>query len=477
MKLGLRVASPWRLRNDNSYVVAYQCHTDGLHYRVLSPYEAAVVPFLDGEFGEEEIWRIWRDIFESSGLEDCVLRRLFDEQLARLRQDGIVTERGCTSPSLGEDRSSLLPDFTTYKIPGHRLKRPLAVTVTLTNYCRTDCIYCFAERKIDSEFGFDDWVRVFDELKGNEIYIVDISGGDLFARKDAIALLTEMVARDFVFFLSTKCPIDRATAASLAELEIGRPSILPHLKRELQFSVDSSDPVIADRLVGRSNYLRRAIQSIENCVAEGLKPRVKCVLTSLNPDAAEGIVKLFEPLGVHDFQFVQYGRTHYRHNDELFLSGEQKLRLHDQVESIRTRHPSIKITMQDDRTMGEARQADWQNWNARAICSGGRTQMVVKPNGDVTLCDQVPQNEDFIIANIRKSGVIGAWDSKGVDRFLAPPRESFNGNPCFDCVNFDQCHSVEGLGYCFRDSLFAYRNMLEPPPGCPRQASIGLRQI
>lgn len=471
------IPSPWRLRNDGRYLLAYTCQTDDVRHRALPPYEAIIAPFLDGTLTTEEIWPIWCNVAGAREDGNGSLRQVFEQQIKSLRDCNIMAEAGPLSPSFGELRRSFIPDFANYKMPGFRLARPLSVMVTLTSYCRTDCIYCYAERKIGKELSFDQWIDIFDELKNNEVYIVEIAGGDIFARKDAIPLLRAMVEREFVFFLSTKCPIDRSTASCLAELGIGRSDVLPHLRRDFQISVDSDNPIIADRLVRRRGYLDRARRSVENCVSAGMAPRVKSVVTSLNPEAPEGIVQFFEPLGVRSFQFVQYGRTHYRHDESLFLSLEQKLRLRDQSERIRARYPHVTFTVQDDETVVREDKVDWERWKNRSVCSAGRLLMVIKPNGDVTLCDQIPQQAEFIVANVKKTGVMGAWQSPRIGQFLNAPRDSFRESSCFECVSFDQCHTLEGKGYCFRDSLFAYGAVSEPPPNCPQQHQAGLRQI
>ena len=97
--------------------------------------------------------------------------------------------------------------------------------------------------------------------------------------------------------------------------------------RGLQVSVDSADNELASWLSGVDDYLDRAKSTTANLVAAGLNPRVKCVMTNYNWEEAERIVELFLSLGARRFQFVHYGRSLYRHSDDLFLTREQKLRL------------------------------------------------------------------------------------------------------------------------------------------------------
>lgn len=468
------IPPPWRIRNDGRYVVVYECATGSLKHRVLSPVQAMLAPFMDGSYSAAELIGIGENLLGGALGARCGEIDL-DWEVRCLQQAEWISDGGPPSPSLTGDRSSLVPDFRRYEPPSRRLDRPLAITATLTHYCRTDCIYCYAERRVERELGFDEWVRLFDEARANEIFSVDPAGGDIFARKDGLRLLTEMARREFTFFVSTKCPIARDLAEALADIGVGRLDGEPHLRRDLQFSVDSVDPVVADRLVGRRNYLQRANDSVRNCIAAGLSPRVKSVLTSLNADAAMGIVGHFAALGVRRFHFVQYGRTHFRHDDGLFLTAAQKAALPDQLAAIRDRFPECDIQMQIE--SGDATTARKQNWGNRASCSGGRLQMVVKPDGDVTLCDQIPQTDEFVVGNVRESGLMGAWTSPRVEAFLTRPRDAFVGKPCAACGEFDRCHSASDIGYCFRDSLFAFGNILEAPPSCPRQSQVGLRQI
>jgi radical SAM protein with 4Fe4S-binding SPASM domain len=473
--------SPWRIRNDGRYSVVYECAISRLNYRVLSPLEAMLVPFLDGTLAWQDVLDLGRDLLNYRGgavaSRAATDRSLEDAIGFMMRADWASRGTAAPSPSLSGDRRRLVPDFTSYRAPSLRLDRPLAIVVTLTNYCRTDCLYCFAERRVDRELSFREWVEVFDEARDNEIFNVDIGGGDLFARKDAVELLEEMVRRDFVFFISTKCPVDARLAARLAELGIAQPDRPLHLRRDLQFSIDSADPATADLLVGRRGHLQRVTDSVRNCVTAGLDVRVKCVLTGFNPDAAEGVADHFVPLGVRRFHFVQYGRTHYRHRDDLFLAAEHKAALPRQLKRLRARHPGVEFAMQietDDALSPDERRARWATRNA---CSGGRLQMVIQANGDVILCDQIPQDAEHVISNVRRSGLMGAWRSPAIERYLERPRADFVGRPCFDCGEFDRCHSLGDLGYCFRDSLIAFGDMLAPPPSCPHQDETGLRRI
>jgi radical SAM protein with 4Fe4S-binding SPASM domain len=260
-----------------------------------------------------------------------------------------------------------LPDFHGYRAAAPRLQRPLSVNVAATHRCVCDCLYCYAERQRTPEVGLDRLRALFDELAANEILLVDVAGGDLFARGDALSILEEMARRD------------------------------------------------------------------------------------------------------------RYGRSHNRHRDELFLRPEQKERVRHAIRRLRESHPGIAIDYADRTDAGVPVRKSPSEWQRRALCSGGRVSMLIQPNGDVTLCDQIPHAEPFVVGNAFREGVLGVWRSARLEAFLSPDRQRFAGTVCASCSDFDACHRE--AGYCYRDALFHYGSAFDAPPDCPRQTRTPLRAV
>lgn len=470
------VNTPWRIRNDEKSIVVYKCVTDTLTHKVLTPLEATLIPFLDGTFTLGDIEEAWSDALAIPDTKKGAHSGLFQNTLHGLvSHAGIVTFEGEPSPSFREANQHLIPDFSSYQYPLQRLARPISVNMAITNQCRCDCLYCYAERRACDEAGFERLRDLFCDLADNEIFMVDITGGDIFTRKDALKILTEMVKREFVFFLSTKSYLSKETACKLKELGIGIPDPPPHLRRDIQVSIDSPDTIIAKMLTRSSRYVENATETIKNLVAAGLTPRVKCVLTSYNYDAPAELVRLFADLGVTNFQFVQYGRSYYRHDDALFLTHEQKLYIKEIIERLRYQYPSVSITAQDDTGVGSQKKKSVEDWDRRSICSGGRVSMLIQPNGDVTLCDQIPHADSHVVGNVFEEGIADVWNSRRLNNFLYPSKKQFNGTVCYTCPEFDHCHKWQG--YCYRDSLFYFGTLLDAPPDCPRQTKTAPRQI
>jgi len=473
-----RVSDRWRLRNDGRYLVAYRCSVLQHRFTVLPPAVALLAPLLDGSRTCTELGELAVRMFGIPGDgSDARLRTgTFDALEALSGPSGFLRLDGEVSPSLRSDPAAVperwLPSLVDYEQSPDRLARPLSVMIAFTNRCACDCLYCYAERRRVPERRIDAWRGVFDELAREEVYLVDIAGGDPFLHPDAFEILEEMVARDFTFFVSTKRELTREQARRLAGLGIGRDDLPPYLRRKVQVSIDSDDPAVAARLVRHPGYLEKATRTVDRLLAAGIKPRVKGVLTSLNPEAPEGVVRHFAERGVEEFDFVQYTRSHYRHDDALFMTDEEKRRLREAAERVREDFPDLQITVQDETT--RSLRLDWDQWHRRAVCSGGRSNMIVQPNGDVTLCDQTPHAPPFVMGNLFDEGVMGVWRSERIPTFLYPPRERFAGTVCSDCPELDACHRERGR--CYRDALFYFGSIHDAPPECPRQLATPLRK-
>jgi radical SAM protein with 4Fe4S-binding SPASM domain len=468
-----RLQAPWLLRDDRDNLLLYKCTYSELKYRVLSPIQAMILPFFSGERSYGDIQAIWLRLTKPPD-KAASLTELDDLVRNLTAPDEIIGLAGAPSESFKDKAKIPLPDFGNYRWPAERTSVPVSVLVALTNRCVAECRYCYAERKQVEELSCAEWIAIFDKLAGQSIRIVDLAGADPFMRSDLFDLLHAMVERDFTFSVSTKSHISPAWARKLAELGIGL-GLQGTTDRGVQVSVDSVNNQIASWLTGVNNYLDRAKSTTANLIAAGINPRIKCVLTPYNWDEAGRIVELFSSLGGRRFQFVQYGRSIYRHTDDLFLGREQKLRLSESMPLLASRHADFEIVFQDE--TGEVKSAEQIQaaWQQRPICTGGRAALYVQPNGDVSLCEQLPHAPEHIVGNLLRQSLPEIWNGAAVDSFIHPDRSKFEGTACRDCPEFDQCHW--GRGYCYRDSLTAFGSVYDAPPACPLQEKIPLRIV
>ncbi len=468
-----RISENWRFRNDGNCTVVYLHSLQKLVSRVLSPFESIFILLFDGNNTWAEIKTAAHGIINAADGQSAEEIEQITNELASL--DGFFSLEGPSSLSFDKPIENLIPDLANYSMTPYRMLRPVTIAISFTNRCQCDCIYCYAEREPCGERSLDEWIPILDEIAENEITLVDIGGADIFCRKGALEIMEELDKRNFSFFVSTKSHISPSQAEMMADLNIGNKNVPRWARRPMQVSLDSPDNRLASFLTQHKNYLSKAKDTLRNLIEAGISPRVKAVLTSYNADAPLELVRQLAPMGINEFHFVQYSRGLYRHDDKLFLTMEHKKRLISMERQINEEFPDIFVFMQKDITTGGPRNLTPEVWEKRPVCSGGRTKMLVKPDGAVTLCEQTPNEPALTVGSVFEEGIMGVWNSDAIHRFNFPSRDLFQNTVCHNCTDFERCIYLKGR--CFRDSLSCYGTIYEAPPDCPRQTKIPPRAI
>jgi radical SAM protein with 4Fe4S-binding SPASM domain len=350
-----------------------------------------------------------------------------------------------------------------------RLQVPLALVLIPTFQCHTNCIYCYSQRPdlpASEVLPAKRWVELLTEAGEFGLDLLGFSGGDPLAYP-AIEELLEVARRYRMYcMIPTKTLVTRERAQRLAALLIRNDAV--------QVSVDSFDPEIAAAMTQTAGYAARARETIRNMVAAGIKLRTNTVVTPINYSSVEPLVRELHALGVRRANITNYSHTHYRHDPSLFLSEGQHEELQQCVLRVSAEldWPGLRCNAVslDYSKPGSKRTSE--TWPERAHCSGGTSSMVILPNGDVVLCEQMPDADPYVVGNVRHHSLLEVWNSDRIREFVVPPREKFGDAPCRDCGEFDSCHRV--YGRCFRDALFNYGTMFAPNPMCP-QAPPGIR--
>jgi radical SAM protein with 4Fe4S-binding SPASM domain len=343
------------------------------------------------------------------------------------------------------------------------------LVLTPTFQCHTNCIYCYSERPAVSYSEYlptERWVELLTEAGEFGLDLLGFSGGDALAYP-AIEELLEVAQRYRMYcVLPTKTLVTRQRAERLAELLFRTDAV--------QVSVDSFDPEIAAAITRTPGYAAIARQSLQNLLVAGIRVRTNTVVTPINLATVEALLRELHAMGVWRANVTNYGRTYYRHDERLFLSETQHEELRQTVQRLQSEldWPELKCNSAARDFSQPGRENAPEKWAARAHCSGGISSMVILANGDVLLCDQVPDAEPFVVGNVCHNSLLEVWNSERLREFVVPSREKFGTTVCRDCEEFDSCHRV--YGRCFRDALFNYGTIFAPNPSCPK-APPGLR--
>lgn len=487
----------WHLKNSGDWIILSKYQAEEMSYAVLSPLVGATLPLINGKLSIRHLSLILQYAHDLDSFENA--RNILISIIDQVNKNGdVVVEMKNELSAFVKEYDAL--EYIQTKSEETKQKRPaypLSLTVMFSNNCETNCVYCYANRRhvpYSQQLSTKRWIEIFHEASSLGMELISLSGGDPLFRDDAITLIGELIKLKMLFLISTKCHITNEKADRL--LDAGMTEPIGQFTREIQISMDGPDEKTADTLAGSPGYFYRAVDSIKNLKTRGFNFRVKAVVTPLNASRIYDWVKLLVELGVNKFTVAAYNRTFFRHNDNLFLSEEDRELVGEQCNRAKSDFAGIELKMSGLRSSLNQKEREMlagtnpeevnartsnstiddkaEKWKTRTHCSGGRSSMVITPDGKVVLCDTVPQDDQFIVGDVSTQSVMEVWNGKKLLDFTYPSRDKFIGSLCYECNSLNECLN-HPAGYCFRNSFFNYGKIFGPPPECPMIPDSGLR--
>jgi len=466
----LTFSDKWKIRVEGDFGIAYPFDTETASWFAFNKTELTALLLMDGSRTLETVVKSMQYLFENldksaikkiiEGLFECSQNRSNPSEMINISDKPVSAKRYDINEVL---RKLLNSDKNeNNNILSGRLNKPLDFLLMPSSKCVTDCIYCYAERKRIPEEEYmpiERWEEIIDEAAENEIQLAAFSGGDPMQYPHIIRLLKKLVEKEFLFVLPTKSHITAELAKQIAACGIR--------DQWFQISVDALSEDVQQKMVGVKNYTEIAFDSIANLVKENIKVRVNCVLTPINYHEVIELVKRLDKAGVKKITAGTYGYSNYRHSDDLFLSIEQMAWVNNETQKISKEliNSELQCKLEIIDYTNTSREERMETWKTRASCSGGRSAMAITPTGEVTLCEQMPMTDEYIVGDLKTQSLLEVWHSQKLKNFITPPKEKFKGSACFDCQEFDECYNKKGV--CFRDALFVYGTVYSPPSNCP----------
>lgn len=436
-------------------------------FRRVHPTEAVILALLDGERTLGQVSGLWAELTDKPpAVAAEEIDRVIDVYTSgeRARDQLLVEVNGSRRDFHKYDPADFVIPAHTINLTDRRLRIPHNVYYLPTLFCPQKCIYCYAKVRSRPEPGGDllslhRLREILAELRLIGVETIQMSGGDVFARKDIFQILDAITEAGLVPDIPTKLGISYDQAVRLRTLGIDA----------IQVSLDSSQPAILDQMVGVRNYHRRAFRVLGDLKRAGLKVRVNCVLTPLNIGTAGQLIDFLGQQGhVVRLSLTPYGRSLFCHKDEYFVESEQLERLEAEVAARRDLYPHMNTfvgfagngTVEDE----EERRLLWER---RAFCSANRDGFVILPDGRVTVCEELYDHPAFIIGDLTQQSVMEMWNSPKALSLIVPDQASVPEGPCKTCDAFVECNSVRGR--CWRDILKSYGwdKPHYPDPRCP----------
>jgi len=184
-----------------------------------------------------------------------------------------------------------LREFYSYvnKNDGKVGTKTRGIDLNLNNACNLRCKYCFTNspkgERVKDRLPLDVLARVADEADELGYFEFDLQGGELLLRPDILFESLEAIKPErFYLYLTTNgYHLDKKMAKKLAEAHVSRVSV----------SIDSMDEATHDRIRGRKDSWRRAMQALKYVQEEGMDPYLNITMGHYNAfdPAFEELVK------------------------------------------------------------------------------------------------------------------------------------------------------------------------------------------
>jgi radical SAM protein with 4Fe4S-binding SPASM domain len=284
-----------------------------------------------------------------------------------------------------------------------------------------------------------------------------LSGGDPFNFRMIKELLVGCLDLGIKPIIPTKTPLDQGMIDFIVNSNID----------EMQFSVDTADGDLSRSLIGRGdNYLSRLFNTIQGMINKGVRIYTNTVVTSLNIGSLNVLIEKMIGLGVKQMTFSQYARSQFRHQDFLFCDQQKIEKLEQQLDHLRIKFPDVKLYFRHikDHTILDHNEKE-KFFKDIPECTAGKMGMVILPDGQVTVCENLYYQKDLILGDLKRQSLGEIWFSKRRSEIIEQGNKILAAGECLTCGKAIHCYQKKGK--CFVRALQAFGDIRMPDPYCP----------
>lgn len=351
-------------------------------------------------------------------------------------------------------------DFSTL-----RLNTPRSILFVINTNCYTHCTYCYADRKTKyTPLSTERILSIIEEARTLGVNIFDISGGEFLLHPDWEIIIKKLHECGYRPFLSTKVPLSEKTIDKLIETGV----------KKIQVSLDSLDVSLQSKNIGcNDSYVPQIIKSIGILNKKNMEIHIKSTFTRESctiPNLTQLLDFINSQEHIKSYSFTAIGFSHYLPRDHFRSIKPSLKQLREAQDFIKKYRRKNLIVDWDFR--GVHYKNEYKNqaeFNGRNLCTGNITSFVLLPDGQVTICEELYWNKNFIIGNLAHQSIEEVWNSsKALSLFHLKKEAITPQSACKTCMDFEKCRHK--LGVCWKNVL-AYHGEDKwdyPDPTCPR---------
>jgi AdoMet-dependent heme synthase len=317
--------------------------------------------------------------------------------------------------------SGLLQEMTE---KAQRLNIPFNVQLDLTYRCNERCVHCYLDHDDHGEMTTAEIKHLLDEMAEAGVFILTLSGGEIFLRKDFFELLEHARRLMFCVKLKTNAVLIREReAARIRDLGV----------ESVQISIYSHRPEVHDGITLIPGSLKRSIDAIRFLKSQGLRIIMANVLMRQNMQDYPGVRALAEELGVECTLDPTITPMMDGDRSTLDLGVDQH---------------ALRQVFRDTALVGDADEfcaipaPVGESELESTPCSAGHTACYVSPYGEVFPCVQFP----LPTGNVRQQRFVDIWrDSDRMKEVRSIRLKDLT--TCPSCTHAGSCTRCPGLAY------------------------------
>jgi AdoMet-dependent heme synthase len=305
-----------------------------------------------------------------------------------------------------------------------RLGVPFSAQLDLTYRCNEQCVHCYLDHEDHGEMTTAEIKHLLKEMAEAGVFILTLSGGEIFLRKDFFEILECARALTFCVKLKTNAVLIReAQAARLRDLGV----------QSVQISIYSHRPEVHDAITKVPGSLQRSIKAIRFLKSQGLKVILANVLMTDNMQDYHGVRTLAEELGAE--YTLDPTITPMMDGDRSTLD-------------LNAGESALRELFRDEFFVGNAEEfcalppaPDAESLSALP-CSAGHTACYVSPYGEFYPCVQFPLS----CGNVRQQRFIDIWRNSEQLKEVRSIRLK-DLSSCSQCAHGSTCTRCPGLAF------------------------------
>jgi radical SAM protein with 4Fe4S-binding SPASM domain len=301
---------------------------------------------------------------------------------------------------------------------------PMSVQLDLTYRCNERCVHCYLDHDDHGEMTTAEIKHLLDEMAEAGVFMLTLSGGEIFLRKDFFEILEHARRLTFCIKLKTNAVMIREReAARIRDLGV----------ESIQISIYSHRPEVHDAITLVPGSLKRSLDAIRFLSSQGLKVIIANVLMVQNMQDYEGVRALADELGVEST--LDPTVTPMMDGDRSTLN-------------LGVDNTALQRLFRNESLVGNVEefcavpQRPGEDELQSLPCSAGHTACYVSPYGDFYPCVQFP----LACGNVRQQRFVDIWRNSEQLKEVRSIRVK-DLSSCSQCTHVTNCTRCPGLAY------------------------------